>query len=157
LTFQARQKLPEALSNFEQALKEFEALDDRDEVANALASIGSIQYDQGNYEAASKTLQRLPSLRSDSGNLLQVQARARYSNALIATSWAWFVAGTPAVVVGRWEVDDSSATAFSSELHRNLRRSNDYSEALRRSVLKLRHSKTAGPYDWSGFMVMGRP
>lgn len=85
------------------------------------------------------------------------QARARYSNALMAMSWAWFVAGTPTVVLSRWEVEAPSATAFSSELHRNLRRSSDYSESLRQSVLKLRHSKTASPYDWSGFMVLGKP
>ena len=85
------------------------------------------------------------------------QNRARYSNALIAMSWAWFVAGTPTVVLSRWESDASSTTDFTSELHRNLRRSNDYAESLRQSVLKLRHSKTASPYDWSGFMVLGKP
>ena len=85
------------------------------------------------------------------------QDRARYSNALIAMSWAWFVAGTPSVVMSRWEVDAPLATAFSSELHRNLRRSNDYSQALRQSVLKLRRSHTASAYDWSGFIVMGKP
>jgi len=85
------------------------------------------------------------------------QARARYSNALIAMGWAWFVAGTPTVMLSRWQVDEPSATAFSSELHRNLLRSNDYSESLRQSVLKLRHSKTASTYDWSGFLVLGKP
>ena len=85
------------------------------------------------------------------------QARARYSNALIAMSWAWFVAGTPTVVMSRWQVDEPSATVFSSELHRHLLRSNDYSESLRQSILKLRHSKTASAYDWSGFLVLGKP
>ena len=85
------------------------------------------------------------------------QARTHYSNAVIAMSWAWFVAGTPAVVLSRWQVDEPSSTAFSSELHRNLRRSNDHAESLRHSVLKLRHSKPASPYDWSGFMVVGKP
>ena len=88
-------------------------------------------------------------------NLAQV--RARYSNALIAMSWAWFVAGTPTVMLSRWQVDAPSSTEFSSELHRNLRRSNDYAESLRQSVLKLRHSKAASAYDWSGFMVLGKP
>ena len=74
LTLQAQGSLPEALANFEQAFKEFEALNDRNEMANALASIGSIQYDLGNYEAASKTLLRLSSLRMDAGNLLRLAA-----------------------------------------------------------------------------------
>ena len=85
------------------------------------------------------------------------QARAHYSNALIAMSWSWFVAGTPTIVLSRWQVDAPSSTEFSSELHRNLLRSNDYAESLRQSVLKLRHSKTASAYDWGGFMVLGKP
>ena len=85
------------------------------------------------------------------------QARARYSNALIAMSWSWFVAGTPTVILSRWQVDEPSSTEFSSVFHRTLRRSNVNAESLRQSVLKLRHSKTASPYDWSGFMVLGKP
>jgi tetratricopeptide (TPR) repeat protein len=80
-----------------------------------------------------------------------------YGNALIAMSWAWFVAGTPAVVLSRWQVDPESVKEFSSELHRNLRqnRSSDNAETLRQTILKLRHAKNRSPYEWSGFMVMG--
>ncbi len=74
LTFQAQRKLPEALANYEQALKEFEALDDQPEIANALAGIGSLQYEQGNFEASTKTLLRLSKLRDDAGSLLRIAA-----------------------------------------------------------------------------------
>lgn len=85
------------------------------------------------------------------------QPRSQSSNALIAMSWAWLIAGPPTVVLSRWEADGLSTTAFSSELHRNLRRqnSNDTAETVRQSMLKLRQSKDRTPYDWSGFMVLG--
>jgi len=85
------------------------------------------------------------------------QARSQSSNAIIAMSWTWFIAGTPAVVLSRWEAGALSTTAFSSELHRNLRRSSDTAETVRRSMLKLRQSKDHTPYDWSGFMILGEP
>ena len=88
------------------------------------------------------------------------QPRSQYSNSLIAMSWAWFIAGTPTVVLSRWEADALSTTAFSSELHRNLRHRNnpsDNAETVRHSMLKLRQSKDRTPYDWSGFMVLGDP
>ena len=93
-----------------------------------------------------------------SSNLTQPHSQS--NNALIAMSWAWFIAGTPTVVLSRWNGDAPSVTTFSSELHRNLRRqnnSNDTAEAVRQSMLKIRQSKDHTPYDWSGFMVLGQP
>ena len=84
------------------------------------------------------------------------QPRSQYSNSLIAMSWAWWIAGTPTVVLSRWEADASSLTAFSSELHRSLRHQNN-AEAVRQSMLKLRREKDRTPYDWSGFMILGEP
>jgi tetratricopeptide (TPR) repeat protein len=88
-----------------------------------------------------------------SSNLAEVHSQS--SNAIIAMSWAWWIAGTPAVVLSRWEADASSTTAFSSEFHRNLRRSSDTAETVRQSMLRLRQSKDRTPYDWSGFMILG--
>ena len=82
-----------------------------------------------------------------------VQTPSHYGNVLVAMSWAWFVAGTPSVVLSRWQANSTSE--FSSELHRNLRRSTDNAESLRQTMLKLRQSKTA--HDWSGFMLVGQP
>ena len=88
------------------------------------------------------------------------QIHAQSNNALIAMSWTWFIAGTPTVVLSRWDADSLSVTAFSTDLHRNLRRQNNSTntaEAVRQSMLKLRQSKDHTPYDWSGFMVLGDP
>ena len=90
-----------------------------------------------------------------SSNLVQVHSHS--SNAIIAMSWAWWIAGTQGVVLSRWEADSSSANTFSSELHRNLRRSSNTAETVRQSMLKLRQSKDRTPYDWSGFMILGEP
>src|ERR1700752_4610824 len=56
LTYQARRKKADALKTYEEALKEFQLAGDRTEILNTLASIGGLQYELGNYEAASKTL-----------------------------------------------------------------------------------------------------
>ena len=52
-------------------------------------------------------------------------------NAYIATSWAWFVAGTPTVVLNRWKANSE--------------------------ILELQRSKNGHPYDWSGLIVIGNP
>lgn len=92
------------------------------------------------------------------------QTQSRTADALIATSWAWFVAGTPTVMLSRWNVDAPIVLEFASELHRKLRSQtnksgpNSNAEALRQSTLKLRRSPgLENPYDWSGFMVIGLP
>ncbi len=92
------------------------------------------------------------------------QPESRTANALIATSWAWFVAGTPTVVLSRWNVDAPIVHEFSSELHRKLRSQtnksgpNSNAEALRQSALKLPRSPGhENPRDWSGFMIIGIP
>jgi tetratricopeptide (TPR) repeat protein/CHAT domain-containing protein len=59
LTYQSQRKPIEALKAFEEALKEFEAAGDRTETANTLASIGGLQYELGNYEAAKKAFLRV--------------------------------------------------------------------------------------------------
>lgn len=92
------------------------------------------------------------------------QTELRAANALIAMSWAWFVAGTPTVMLSRWNVDAPIVLEFASELHRKLRSQtnksgpNSNAEALRQSTLKLRRSPGhENPRDWSGFMVIGVP
>ena len=59
LTYQSQRKPTEALKRFEDALKEFEAAHDTTEIANTLASIGGLQYELGNYDAARKTFLRV--------------------------------------------------------------------------------------------------
>ena len=85
------------------------------------------------------------------------QRHAQSGNALIALSWAWFVAGTPAVVLSRWPAEPSDAADFITEFHRGLRQTkNSHTQTLRESVLKLKRSPgRENPYHWSGFMVLG--
>ena len=60
------------MREFERAAKEYEALGDDDELANTLSAIGSIQSEQGNYEAAAKTLVRVGGLRGNADSLLRI-------------------------------------------------------------------------------------
>lgn len=77
LTYQAQKKPTEALKEFEAALQEFEAAGNRGETANTLASIGGLQYELGNYEAASKTFLRVADW-SPGGESLSRVAEAFY-------------------------------------------------------------------------------
>jgi tetratricopeptide (TPR) repeat protein len=59
LTYQSQRKPTEALKAFGEALKEFESAKNTTEIANTLASIGGLQYEMGNYEAAQKSFLRI--------------------------------------------------------------------------------------------------
>ncbi|HKG45406.1 MAG TPA: tetratricopeptide repeat protein [Pyrinomonadaceae bacterium] len=71
-------------------------------------------------------------------------------HALMALSWAWFVAGTPAVVLNRWEGDGE----FVSELHQLLKANGPNSEQLRHAMLKLRRRES--PRRWAGHIFLGQ-
>ena len=62
--------------------------------------------------------------------------RSQTGNALMALSWAWFVAGSPAVVLNRWEGNDE----FVYELHQRLKTTEPNSEQLRQAMLKFKRS-----------------
>ncbi|HEY0764140.1 MAG TPA: tetratricopeptide repeat protein [Pyrinomonadaceae bacterium] len=79
-----------------------------------------------------------------------VQDYSQSGNALIALSWAWFIAGTPAVVVNRWTGPD--AVGFVSELHRQLKVASS-STQFRQAMLKLKHQHQ--PSQWAGYMFIG--
>lgn len=89
LTLQAQKKLNDALRVFEQAAKEYEGLDDQDELANTLSAIGSIQNEQGNYEAAAKTLLRVAGLRESADSLLRI-AEAFYRQHYYAKALVYY-------------------------------------------------------------------
>lgn len=71
-------------------------------------------------------------------------------DALMALSWAWFVAGTPAAVLNRWE---GNASEVVYDLHERLKTSEPNSEQLRQAMLKLRRRET--PSRWAGYMFLG--
>ena len=66
----------------------------------------------------------------------------------MALSWAWFVAGSPAVVLNRWEGNDE----FVYELHRRLKTTESTAEQIRQTALKFRRES---PSRWAGYMVLG--
>ena len=68
---------------------------------------------------------------------------------MIALSWAWFIAGTPAVVVNRWEMGEAG---FVSELHQRLK-VEPSAEQFRQAVLKFK--TYAKPSQWAGYMFIG--
>ena len=78
---------------------------------------------------------------------------ARSANAFMAMSWAWFVAGTPNVMVSRWSVDPLVVQEFAAEFHRNLRMRKSNAEALRDSMRRIKTST----YDWGAFILIGAP
>jgi CHAT domain-containing protein len=77
----------------------------------------------------------------------------RSANAFIAMSWAWFVAGTPNVMLSRWSVDPLVVQEFVAEFHRSLRSRKSNAEALRETVHKIKPNT----YDWGAFMIIGAP
>lgn len=77
LTYQAQRKHAGALKTFEEALKEFQAVDDKTEILNTLASIGSLQYQLGDYEAAGKTFLAIAGL-GENGEIFSRVAEAFY-------------------------------------------------------------------------------
>jgi len=72
-----------------------------------------------------------------------------------AMSWAWFVAGAPAVVLNRWEMHAPSTSVFMKEFHSRLR-TQQLSKALQQSALTLRNSTDyKHPRFWAGFVLIG--
>jgi tetratricopeptide (TPR) repeat protein len=77
LAYQAQRKETDALKTFEEALPEFQSAGDKTELLNTLASIGGLQYQLGNYEAASKTLLAVAAL-GENGEIFSRVAEAFY-------------------------------------------------------------------------------
>jgi len=77
LAYQAQRKESDALKTFEEALPEFQAAGDKTEMLNTLASIGGLQYQSGNYEAASKTFLAVAAL-GENGEIFSRVAEAFY-------------------------------------------------------------------------------
>jgi tetratricopeptide (TPR) repeat protein len=81
-------------------------------------------------------------------------------NAEVALSWAWFVAGTPTLILGHPPTESGSREQLMVELHRklkvNTKGSASSADALRIAALAVkRTSQYHHPYYWSGFAVLG--
>ena len=87
--------------------------------------------------------------------LSHVSHIGNYSTAPLAMSWAWFVAGAPAIVMNRWEIQSPSTSMLMKEFHSRLR-TQRLTKALQQSALTLRNSADyKHPYFWAGFVLIG--
>ena len=89
LTYQAQRKETDALKAFEEALPEFQSAGDKSEILNTLVSIGGLQYQLGNYEAASKTLLAVAAL-GENGEIFSRVAEAFYMQHDYAQSLVYY-------------------------------------------------------------------
>jgi CHAT domain-containing protein/Tfp pilus assembly protein PilF len=80
---------------------------------------------------------------------------------MIGFSWAFFVAGSPSVVVSQWSVNSESTTKLMQAFHKQYRSANNHlgkSDALRNAALSLMKDPRFGhPHYWAGFVVVGDP
>ena len=81
--------------------------------------------------------------------LTHVWMAGHTGNALIALSWAWFVAGSPSVVLNRWE---GNSAEFLDDLHQRLKTDLN-SDQVRQPMLKL--SRSQPPSQWASYMFLG--
>jgi CHAT domain-containing protein len=85
----------------------------------------------------------------------------RFGEGLIGMSWAFLVAGTPAIVVSQWKVDSASTRQLMVTFHTNLRDSGSAAltgraRSLQRAAIELLHSPEYGhPFYWAGFVLIG--
>ena len=71
-------------------------------------------------------------------------------------SWAFFVAGAPAIVVSQWKIDSDTSTSLMVDFHRNFKANMNKAEALRQAALKLLHTEPyRHPFYWAPFIVVG--
>ncbi len=76
----------------------------------------------------------------------------------IGLAWSWFVAGSPATVFSRWEVNSPGTTQLMAEFHTRLRSRQLTSKAtaLQQSALAIRRSTNyQHPFYWAAFSVLG--
>jgi CHAT domain-containing protein/tetratricopeptide (TPR) repeat protein len=82
---------------------------------------------------------------------------------MIGLAWAFFVAGSPAIVVSQWKVESASTTQLMVAFHKNLQtpagKQNPKmtkAEAMRRAALKLLKTPNyRHPFYWAAFVVIG--
>lgn len=81
-------------------------------------------------------------------------------DAAVGFSWAWFVAGTPATLVSRWEVDSPTLSTFLTGFYSSIRPTGratvSKTRALRQSLLTIRRSPDhQHPYYWANLAMIG--
>src|SRR5262249_29143759 len=86
---------------------------------------------------------------------------SRSGRSIVATSWAFAVAGCPTVLLSRWMVASARAIALLRDVHAGLSddgaAGTEVADVLRQAQLSaLREAPFRHPYYWAAFMVIGR-
>jgi CHAT domain-containing protein len=78
---------------------------------------------------------------------------------IVGTMWAFFVAGSRALLVSQWKVESASTTELMTGFHRRLAGAGGgKAEYLRQASLEvLRTPRYAHPFYWAGFVLVGDP
>ena len=81
-------------------------------------------------------------------------------NAAVGFSWAWFVAGSPATLVSRWQVESPTASTLLSGFYSSIKPATrtrvSKTRALHQSLLNVRRSANRQhPYYWANFAMIG--
>lgn len=92
-------------------------------------------------------------------------ARGRFGagEGVLGLTWAFFVAGSPSLVVSQWKVDSAATRLLMLDFHRNLKASSADSklqdrkaQALRAAALKmLQTGDYKHPFYWASFVLVG--
>jgi CHAT domain-containing protein len=89
------------------------------------------------------------------------RGKVRAGEGMIGFSWAFFVAGSPSVVVSQWSVNSESTTRLMEGFHKMWKESNGQltkAEALQKAALGLmRATRYSHPHYWAGFVIVGDP
>jgi CHAT domain-containing protein/tetratricopeptide (TPR) repeat protein len=90
------------------------------------------------------------------------RGKVRGGEGMVGLSWAALIAGVPTVVVGQWEVDETSTNEMMYDFHkrwlagRKTGKASSAAEALQEGALTLlRSGQYNHPYYWAGFSVIG--
>lgn len=82
----------------------------------------------------------------------------RAGEGLIGMSWAFQSAGCPTVVVSQWKAASAATARLMIAFHRELLTGTTKAQALRRAALQLKKdARTAHPFYWANFVVVGQP
>lgn len=74
----------------------------------------------------------------------------------VGLAWAFFVAGSPAVVVSQWKVADGSTADLMTRFYQQLKDGATKADALRTAQLALlKERDTRHPFFWAPFLVQG--
>jgi CHAT domain-containing protein len=78
---------------------------------------------------------------------------------IVGTMWAFFVAGSRALLVSQWKVESASTTELMTGFHRRLAGvGGGKADHLRQASLDvLRDPRFAHPFYWAGFVLVGNP